>query len=259
MNFRTRAWNEIALDVLRRDGIVKMPSLSREQMESVLQYLMVKEVVNAHVWAKGTEPPVSAKEALKQKRWPAFCHRMEDIVTAPFLFVTALTAFELAQNYFGESPRLYSMNGFWTQPSDSPEYRDTHEWHRDADDRKQLVMFIYGTDIKQTTNGAHIYQKGTHRDADKSMQGYNAGCNVPLDRIETVIGDAGTIFMADTSAIHMGLRPDKPRLLIWARFGVSNPPESYKWDKLSPVPKEKLGNLYPDNSMLQEAIKLVVA
>lgn len=255
--FSGRQWKQVALSVLQRDGISRMPPMPPSLLEKILAHLQYKAVYNAHVAAKATEPPVILKTALREKRWPAMCHSMVDIVTAPFFLETAIGMYDVANAYFGERPRLYSLNAFWTQPAGDAKYKDTHEWHRDADDRKQMVMFMYGTDISHTTHGAHMYQKGTHRIPDHALgRAYGAP---PYEIVETVVGEPGTLFLSDTSGLHMGLRPDQPRLLIWARWGVSNPPESYKWDKLSPVDKSLIGHRYPRNSELQEAISLIVA
>ena len=255
--FTGRLWKRVALNMLRRDGIARMPPMPDSLLSKYTDYLQDKQVWNAHVIPKATEPPTLLRTALREKRWPMMCHSMTDIVLAPFILETAIGMYDVARAYFdGEQPRLYSLNAFWTQPAGGPKYQDTHGWHRDCDDRKQMVMFMYGTSVEQTTNGAHMYQKGTHRIADAALgRDFRAP---PYDVIETMVGPAGTLFLADTNGLHMGLRPDQPRMLTWARFGVSNPPNSYKWDELQPVPKEMIGNRYPRSAELQDAIKLVV-
>ena len=45
---------------------------------------------------------------------------------------------------------------------------------------------------------------------------------------------------------------------IWARWGVSNPPVSYGWDGLSPVPAASVPG-YPEDPEMRAAIRLVVA
>lgn len=46
---------------------------------------------------------------------------------------------------------------------------------------------------------------------------------------------AVTQFFSDTSRPHRGLKPKRPQLLFWIRYGVSDPPRAYLADKLSPV------------------------
>lgn len=239
------------LAALRQNGIARVPWRMADCL-NFRKYLMEKRCYKAHVkvYAKGE---ASFFEACAAK-WPAFCNSMQDVIGAPGWFETALEFLPLARSYFGEEPLLYSVNAFWTQPS--PEQYDmTHGWHRDEDDRKQLVLFMLGADTDP--NGAHLYARASHDCGDGGL-GYDFG-NPPPHVVEQVYGIAGTMFLCDTRGLHMGKRPASIRLLAWARFGVSDPPESYKWDKLEPVPKKILGSRYPTDPALQRAVKLVTA
>lgn len=244
------------LDTFRRDGIVRMISFSPAQMLDISAHFNSCRVYNAHVKSKAQQDR-SCPQGAATDRWPAYSHSMDDVVTGPHLFEKALTLFSFARDYFdGEFPRLYSMNAFWTCPS-AQVYPDTHSWHRDGDDRRQLVMFTFGVDIPNVEDGAHLYQRGTHRLRDEQL-GYHFN-SPPESAVEIVTGVPGTTFLVDTFGFHMGVRPvNNPRLLLWARWGVSNPPESYGWDQLRPVPKQLLGDRYPEDAELQEAISLVV-
>ncbi len=260
-----------ALQIIRRDGIVKMPSLSAEQVMSFVGHLQNKLVVNAHVQAKATLLPAPLSAVLKKGEWPMMCHTMEDVVSAPYFFELAISMLDFAEQYFdGETPKLYSMNGFWTQPASGEKYLDTHWWHRDGDDRKQLALFLFGTDVLNPQDGAHLYQKGTHRIPDTALPDGKGGLRhyekPPDECLVTLTGEAGTIFASDPGGLHMGLRPTpvegqphKPRLLVWARYGVSDMPISYQLDRMRPVPKAVLGARYPENPQVQQQIKLVVS
>jgi hypothetical protein len=260
-----------ALEKMRRDGIVRLPAMDRKQIKEFTGYLMPKVVYNAHVKAKATQ--LSRLEgALKMKEWPMLCHDMNDIVAAPYLFEIALSMMPFVKEYFGgEQPRLYSMNAFWTQEvPDAKEYPDTHWWHRDGDDRRQLALFLYGSDVLENNDGAHLYQRGTHLVGDHQLKNDDGSprhyTEPPQSCLETILGEAGTMFMSDPGGLHMGLRPKgldgagKPsRMLAWARYGVSEVPVVYQFDRLTPAPKEVLGNRYPSDPAIREAIKLVVA
>jgi hypothetical protein len=261
--FSGQVWSKIALDILRREGVVKMQPFPPEIVKDIVDHLWEKRVFNAHVVAKATEIPVTLSLAVKEKRWPMMCHLMEDVVTAPYLFEMALAVLPMVQAYFGgERPCLYSMNAFWTQPSDSPQYADTHWWHRDGDDRKQLALFMYGTNVLKSGDGSHLYQRGTHKIPDNAltdMAGNPRLYTEPVpEALSTVIGPAGTLFFSDPSGLHMGLRPQGLRMLAWMRFGVSFPPPMYIIDGLMPVDKTILGSRYPADPTLQEQIQLVV-
>lgn len=247
-----------SLCALQQDGVAYAASKFNErQMENINSWFSTRLVYNAHVRAKATACAVQ-DEAIKDKRWPMFCVDMRDAVLAPGLFELMVDHYGFARTYFGEQPILYSMNAFWTQPAASGElYQDTHEWHRDLDDRKQLVIFVYGTDVAtRFGDGAHLYQIGTHLVEDSAL-----GRHVrapPPHVVREITGKAGTVFLSNTRGLHMGCRPNKPRMLAWGRWGVSRPPESYRWDQLQPTDKKLLGDRYPVSPEIQDAISFVV-
>lgn len=246
-----------AVDTLRRDGIATWESLSRSQITDIFDHLIDKPVRNAHVAAKATEPPILLAEALSQQRWPALSHRMEDVISAPHFFERAVALLPLVREYFETpEPVLYSFNVFWTQPA-SIEYFSTHFWHRDFDDEKQLVLFLYGTDVHHEDDGAHKYQRGTHLTNDETL-GRDWKEDPPPTVVKRIFGSAGTMFLADTNGLHMGSRPKQRRMLAWARWGVSDLPRTYVRDELQPAPRSVLGERYPTDPYVQKAIRLVV-
>ena len=269
------------VEKLKLDGIAHQGLMPREHLDELLAFLATCKVWDAHVvpHAKQSFPFVKDKGV-----WPMFCHAMEDMVRAPHFFEYAYAiGYPVARDYFGEKPCLYSLNCFWTQPGTTT-YADTHSWHRDADDRKQLAMFLYGTSVGDLGDGAHLYQRGTHRLADGSVDYFfndasspdnpaptiNAAqaimdaqlgrpaASPPAHLMATMVGPAGTLFFSDPCGLHMGIRPTKPRMFAWARWGVSRLPASYVWDHMSPVDKAVMGDRYPTDPFVQDVIKLVV-
>lgn len=245
------------LQELRRDGIIK-PSLTFDAFETTAHFLD-QPAYNAHVQAKATQPPEPLALALGARQWPMLCHTMQAAVTAPGLLEIALKLLPLANEYFEEPALLYSMNAFWTQPAPgAPPYQDTHSWHRDGDDRKQLVAFFMLTPVIELEDGAHQYQHGTHVLNDNQLGRHFTA--PPPEAVTTIFGVAGEVFLEDTRGLHQAHRPRfLNRGLAWARFGVSDPPESYGWDKLSPVPAALLGVRYPEDPEIRKAIHLIVA
>lgn len=239
-------------DVVARldsDGISLVDPMTYGEVADILAHLDACTVYNGHVKAKADKSlpgPVYAQAA----RWPMWTVDMHDVITAPHLFEAALESYPIARDYFREEPVLYSMNAFWTHPSEQL-YMDTHGWHNDGDDRKQLVLFIYGTDVLTAENGGHLYQVGTHY----QRRGYALNAAGPQ---RLITGTAGTAFMSDTTGQHVGIRPNQLRMLMWARWGVSTPPISYHWDRLSPCPRERLGDRYPQDPELQRVVRFVV-
>ncbi len=174
------------------------------------------------------------------------CWAPEDVLAAPHFFEFAMRFRELASTYFGQDALLYSVNAFTTYPITGPMNPDIQKWHRDRDDSKFVALFVYLTDVPTVEAGAHLYKLGTHAGA----------VDGPVD---TVLGPVGTAFLADGSGLHMGVRPaEQPRTIAWARWGVSDPPASYLWDKQKPAPRDVLGARYPSDPALQAAVHLVV-
>jgi hypothetical protein len=245
------------IEALRRHGIATCGTMEPAAVDRLVAQVSRAQLYRSHVAAKAKEPSVIGTEEAHRLGWEAFSPEMWEVIAAPHWFEMALAFFPVAREYFGgELPRLYSVNAFWTCPSEVP--YDTQDWHRDQDDRKQLVAFMLGTHVGRPGDGEHLYQRGTHLIASDDLLG-RPHREPPEEIVERVGGPAGTVWLEDTWGIHVGLPPRAaPRLLFWARWGVSDPPQSYVWDELRPAPKALLGWRYPADPELQEAIKLVV-
>ena len=220
---------------LRNTGIVNLPAMTgAKAMATFLSYC---KTYHGHV--KGAS-------VAKHQEGNSTCWAPEDILKAPYFFEYALGFTELARAYLGQEPLLYSVNAFTTYPISGPMNPDIQEWHRDKDDSKFLALFVYLSDVLSESDGAHLYKLGTHNGAKDGP-------------ITTVMGRIGTAFIADGRGLHMGIRPvEHPRTIAWARWGVSDPPASYLWDKQSPVSRHILGDRYPAEEKLQKSIRLVV-
>lgn len=238
---------------LLRDGVCLAPPMLPDQVDELAADLRTRRMYDSHVAGKATQPPADYAEAAFG--FFTFAPSMLDVVLAPHWFERSVAAFSLARDYFDEFPRLYSINAFWTIPGRF--YSATQAWHRDGDDVKQLTLFMFGSDIEEYDDGAHLYQCGTHRLTDADL---GRPWEAPPDgAVMRVLGARGTVFAVDTGGIHRALTPvRRPRLLLWARWGTSNPPRSYAWDDTAPVPRVLLGDRYPEDPELREAIRLVV-
>lgn len=245
------------VDELRQYGFVRAPwMLSPLSIAHIEGHFMHCTAWPAHVVCKVPGYPaggMTVSDALTMTDWPMFSVRMQDVVSAPHLFELALIGLGVAGAYFNEPARLYSMNAFWTQPA-SRSYEETHYWHRDGDDRKQMALFVYGADVLEIADGPHRYERGTHTEPPGHL-------HHPVDEnnVTDVYGPAGTVFFTDPHGIHQGIRPSRGRrILMWARYGVSDVPASYVADQLSPASRDVLGDRYPTDPDLQKAIELVV-
>lgn len=221
---------ETVLANLKQNGISNVaPGLSRTEAEALRLTLRQRGVFNAHVRVYSDDVPYPFLHA--EQNFPVWCHGMPDVMLAPHFFDLALKWTPLAEAYLGQEPRLYSFNAFWSRPSQEDPIHDLQTFHRDKDDTKFLALFMYGTDVLTDNDGPHCYMVGTHDDEEK----------LPFHE-HRILGPAGTTFLADTRGLHLGLKPKRgSRLILWARWGVSEKPWAYENDKLAPMNKEMLG------------------
>jgi len=149
----------------------------------------------------------------------------------------------IAQNYIGSAPRLYSLNTFKTLPSNniSNEKYFTHEFHRDVDNLKWVVFFIFWTDTDKDNGGfqqikySHsnsqklnslIKSKSKFNTSEKFIQKTIPGYGMD-DEYEKIFneeifhcyGKSGTIISCDTFGLHKGMPVKTPRLVTWIRYG----------------------------------------
>lgn len=224
-------------------------------MPLVMAHLQRSMAYTGHVIPQGDRRPRALSEVLDDSH-RHMCHAMETAITAPALFDFITVFHGLAAEYFQEEPMLYSVNAFWKKPG-APS-----GWHYDEDDRKQLVMFIYGTDVLNNDQGIHQYVRGSHTWSREQLKWiHNVEEKVPPAEwtVDTFIGPAGTFFFTDTRGLHNGFPPkEEARLLLWARWGVSDPPVTYRNDELSPVHYSKIGLACKPSEEVQRRTRLVV-
>jgi hypothetical protein len=233
------------LQNLRTDGIVPTLGLLPEQVAELTAYLTERPCYQGHVRVYGDRVP---RPHGHPDLGPVFCHAMADVLSAPHFWELALRTAPVARIYLGAAAHMYSVNAFWARPWPGEPTHDLQTWHRDGDDVRFLALFAYGTDVLSSEDGPHRFVLGSHED------------RVDLDRCATIYGPAGTAFLADTRGLHMGERPRAGcRLLLWARWGVSERPVTYDVDELAPVPAALLGDRYPSDPASRAAVRLVAA
>jgi hypothetical protein len=220
----------------QREGWLNLDPLTNQQVDEVLTWLRSRPVfVGRHVVQADTE--FTTWDAAADAN--VLCWTLETAVLAPHLLERALAEFDFAAEYLGTpNPLLYSMNVFVTRPG-QPVRPDIQDFHRDTDDVKFLPMFSYLTDVW----------------SDACQQ-------IRVDNEVLVIeGLRGTTFFSDTMREHRGLKPQRnERIIAWARWCVSDPPASYKWDKLAPADARLLGDRYlAQPPRIRNAMKLVAA
>lgn len=239
----------ITLATLRRDGIVRVyPPLGTGPAAEIAAYLRAAPCYPGHVRVYGDGVPRSFDETAEMT--DVWCHDLETVVQAPHLWDLMVSLLPTAARYLDAPPRLYSMNAFWTRASDAPPRVDLQSFHRDKDDERFLALFVYGTDVLSEGDGPHRFVLGSH-DSDR----------LPTEYAPPVYGPAGTAFLANTRGLHMGVKPTstEPRLILWARWGISERPWAYGQDQTVPVDAAVLGDHYPTDAATRDLVKLVAA
>ena len=188
--------------------------LTSEQVAEIHLHLLDKRIwLGGHVKRCALSGMVDTRDFIRDKKkyykHSLGCYDFDAIVNCPHLIKPALDYADLAEWYLGQEPVVYSANIWWSFPGGRVE-PVVQGWHRDVDDTKFLVIYFYLSDVD--ADGAHLYKSGV------------------------ITGPIGQMFIEDGSELHKGNHPKKrPRLAAWVRFGVSEPPDSYKVDRLYPV------------------------
>ena len=119
----------------------------------------------------------------------------------------------VARRYIGAEPIMYASSLYLNGPdpnaegTHSPKPKSEDLVHFDANDFKDLNLFIYLNDVDQDTS-PHFVIKGTHKEKsfrDLITLRYNRGeidLRFPAG-LETITGPAGFAFFEDTSCFHI--------------------------------------------------------
>lgn len=196
--------------------------------------------VHVHAMQRGTGPISWDKAREASECW---CVSNHDALMTPHVFERAVEVSGAVGAYLGrEPPVMYSASAFWTRPGVAAPRPDTQGFHRDMDDERFLPMFVYLADVLADDDGP------------QDIEG-------PDGVVRSIFGPAGTIFLADTSRLHRGRKPkSKERGLLWFRFGVSDKPAAYVWDRIEPIPAAQFGaGRYPAGAREREMVRLLVA
>jgi hypothetical protein len=227
---------------LRNVGFAKVTGLSRPGIRQLNIFLSGIHVYrDAHIPETARQRGEHAIPRHEAQDSECVCLPLAQVLRAPFLFERALDLTDVAAVYLiADPPVMYSANVFWTRPGNVVR-PDIQEFHRDQDDERFLVLFTYLTDVERPEDGPH------------ELQG-------PDGVARRVYGPAGTMFLADTSYPHRGLKPTTgERGIAWFRWGISERPPANVWDKNEPIAAAEMGARYPDDPRLRESIRLLVA
>jgi hypothetical protein len=191
---------------LKTDGYIIFNNfLSQSEVNKIKNKLIKQEGYNAHVpkYSDQVLRKLTPEYAFNVLSYPPIALLNLPIVLNKIIDPHILS---LSQAYLGCFPTLYSLNSWWHICKGNTYI--TQNNHRDYDDFKFLALFIYLTDVDETT-GPHVFYPGTQDgfESDKSI---------------SITGKAGTAILADTFAIHRGQPLQQgSRLVCWWRYGLN--------------------------------------
>lgn len=222
---------EGATELLRRDGYVVFPDLLDESVCDRLRHMA--EILPSEVRLRPELPaaPFHRHPAEVSVAWLL----EQDLASEPLVQKIASDPglLTLAQSYLGCQPILSVLAMWWSraaQASDADRIENAQQFHFDIDRLKWLKFFVYLTDV-DTTTGPHVFVAGSHRRGGQPPQ-FLKGGNVRRadesvqecfgDRIIELTGPKGTVFAADTRALHKGKSPVVgERLVLQLEFADS--------------------------------------
>lgn len=138
------------------------------------------------------------------------------------------TLVAIAAAYFRCRPVYDFATMWWTTSRGEPDYSAAaQKFHFDMDRLFFLKFFIYLTDVTPET-GPHVFVAGSHRRKpsplreDRRYEDEEVARHYPAEAVKIVCGKRGTIFAADTRALHKG-QPviAGERLVFQVEFAIS--------------------------------------
>ena len=230
---------------MREDGVALLPGLiTPEWLRDIRAYLSTKLCYDNHDRSK---PGIASPEDAHKTAITGY-YELEDVMRLPHLPEVAnapriLTAVE---EELGCKPTISFMSLWWSFSSFDHDLNaciigNQDVLHRDLDDWKQLKLFVYLTDVSETT-GPHAFVRGSHRrPAFRRVRDAEIGPNHPeRGNLTLLSGPAGTAFLENSSVLHRAIAPVAgPRLMLHVAYTLL--PVPYPPKGLHPVPADVEG------------------
>jgi hypothetical protein len=230
--------NKIYLKKIKEKGIIKLDNaFTQKDADKTVDFFSRLDGYDAHV-------PIYSKSRIQfseanRSETGYISYSTEQVLNNKVItnFIEQDPMRQVLEEYLGEDYSIYSVNTWWTLPRE--ERLLTHGFHRDEDDFKFLVIFIYWTDVS-IGDGHFEFIEKTHKlesidklpgnpnrlkkiqELTNTTNGYGRD-DLYLDIYQKentyLSGARGSAFMADTWGLHRGSPVIKPRLVTWLRYG----------------------------------------
>ncbi len=165
----------------------------------------------------------------------------------------------VTQAYLGVESKLAYISLWWSAVFErNPTSHMAQLYHVDLSHMKWLIMFVYLTDVSDST-GHHTFVRGSHQNDQEGLELRSRGlvrvCDEDIERvyrkdnIKDLVGPRGTVFIADTRAFHKGNMPRTGHRLMFQLYHVN----SLFPDNLE---KSRERTIHVADPTLEETIKL---
>jgi hypothetical protein len=258
-----------SVEEFRRTGLAILPAVRPAVVAALRSYFEQLPVIESEI------APHNIPRSLEELRNTSHfaIHPRDQVLCAPGLvdLINTPAIIDFVEAYLGCVPTLYSVRAWWSFPATSPEGPQAEFFHRDIDDWRFCTLFLYLTDVtmsggphqlipeSHTLAGmekliAHAREQGRSRNDFTALKSFDRDLTPEFsdkcsylfhDRIASVTGAAGSMFIANTLALHRGLFPSmSPRLMVWARFGLGPNSNADGWT--NPLARKLVPSALPD-------------
>ena len=199
------------LNKINEDGFCKILNIQDEKIKKASKYFESSLLYNSHVPFSSDQKKISYEEFINAEDLNYGSYDIKTSFNCPLIrdLIFDKKILNIAEKYLlTKKFHLYSINTMLTKKSKI--LHQVTDFHRDYDSPNSITFFLYLSDV-DSENGATQIVKSSH---------YNKNINAnDIDKISFLEGKAGTLFAADTWALHSGNKKIlKPRLVSWIRY-----------------------------------------
>lgn len=126
----------------------------------------------------------------------------------------------VAQGYLRAAPVQDMVAMWWSVAYGEQASSEAAQlFHFDLDRLRFLKVFVYVTDVDES-RGPHVYVRGSHRELPLALRDDRRYTDAEVAAVlpgqtTTIIGSAGTVFLADTRGLHKGLPVQRGERLVF--------------------------------------------
>ena len=169
---------------------------------------------------------VNIFESASKKKMDMQYYKTEDLISFPLIIRGANNEYlnQLLSNYFECSYRLDWIWAWWSYADEKNPSIGPQNFHRDYESFNFVKVFVYLTDV-EGTDGSHQLICGSHKENKlyeiRRFSDDEISNNFNSIKIKNIDGKSGKTFVANTFAIHKGVKPFRNnRLILCYLFSV---------------------------------------